>query len=161
MKFCLALVLALAATALAEDLFKPVDEEVAFLETEAEPATPFMGGMGMMNPYMMMNPWMMGMMNPMMMGGMMNPMMMMMMGGMMGGMGGMYPGAYGQPQQKASSFLEVEEEAEPAQTEFMGGMGMGMNPMMMGMYGMNPMMMGMYGMNPMMMGMYGMNPYMF
>merc|ERR1712019_91699 len=124
----------LAATAFADDLFKPVDEEVVLLEeqAEAEPSQ-FYGGM--------MNPMMYGMMNPMMMGmyGMYNPMMwMMMMPWLMGGMGMM--GGAGMMNNAAASkasFLEEEVEAEPetpaAPSQFYDPM------MMMGMYGMmNP-----------------------
>merc|ERR1712137_1278879 len=91
----------LVAVASAEDLFKPVDEEVAMLEEEAqaEPTQSFDPMMmGSMAPLMMMgsmNPMMMGSMNPMMMGSsmlgssMMNPMMMGSMNPMM--MGSMNP----------------------------------------------------------------------
>merc|ERR1712019_97272 len=90
----------LAATAFADDLFKPVDEEVVLLEEQAE-AEPSQFYGGMMNPMMygmygMYNPMMWMMMMPWLMGGM----------GMMGMMGG--AGMMNNAAASKASFLEEE-----------------------------------------------------
>eukprot|EP00301_Raphidiophrys_heterophryoidea_P025378 c8502_g1_i1.p1 GENE.c8502_g1_i1~~c8502_g1_i1.p1 ORF type:complete len:182 (-),score=43.55 c8502_g1_i1:60-605(-) len=124
MKVAVLVVFALCATAFADDLFKPVDQEV-FLQEEAttEPTqnqfTGFgglYGGLGgLYNPYMMgmYNPYMMGMYNPYMMG--------------------MFPPFFNNNAAAGSaakaSFLEEESTAEPAEpAQFY-------NPFLMGMYG--------------------------